>query len=870
MIVPISSTAERVLRALARGPAKAKEIATGGLSVPTFYRVTKELPPGFVLADSEGYHTLGEKGQAWLDARDASVDAVPELPIPALAHAPSPEHRSFLELGMCGAVARAHSVADRSLPCFLLVGEPGSFKTTIGAALVALAGGNPETDVVLAAQATGKGLLVRRNARGEEIYRCSLLDVPVAVFDEMEKVEDARAAGDLANCYFGGTAIVNTEGPAIPLRCLPVGTMNPASNGARNFAELTDLHDSRERRVTLAQLPKVVIPKEKLDDDWFANLVAQDRDRTPKLPVPRNPGLKVAGRFRAIIDLVFKNAKAAERMDPHVLKIFACGATAWFDDERAMRHVAFHWTRLQATNGLCHDDWEERLLAHFAPEATKKVRRTKRVLRKSRPLYNAVKNYLDGDFDRALVILVKEGTLRRENPVLARVMEEIKAKVIEGFSSDPGHALFLLQLELELQKRGLSTRGAVAQAQRALDLGLTTEQTERSLELGAEILDRKRLGRVPPEARARFTPERRRKTEGGRRARRENPLRIRQGDHQRERRCHAHHRADREAPEDVIRAHPPGTGGASRGECRPLDLRRVQQGLVEPGRSGRRAGAAQRSAPNGEAVEQGPVREILHNQVYLGDIVWNRETSAQCVRLLGGKLSQKLALHTSRVSGQRIAWEQNEPSEHIVLKDRHPPIISRELFAKTRATLADRRTRAHQPLSRRSFGLVDLAFCANCGNRLMSRSSLMRGRTYRYYFCEADAGHATRVRADVLERAVVQALRSCVRVPGGRRLVEQRLSARALLDLEIALEADDRPRSQMTFRALVERVDVRSTVVAKGGRTHCRLISAKLVVHEHLRRRAPINLLGALQGEAVIRDQRRQAGHGAPGSRPGT
>lgn len=246
--------------------------------------------------------------------------------------------------------------------------------------------------------------------------------------------------------------------------------------------------------------------------------------------------------------------------------------------------------------------------------------------------------------------------------------------------------------------------------------------------------------------------------------------------------------------------------------------------------------------PTDKPWNKGTVREILHNQVYVGDIVWNRETTAQCVRLLGGKLSQKLALHTSRVSGQRIAWAQNDPSEHIVLKDRHPPVVSREVFAKARATLAERNNRPHQPLSRRSFPLVELALCANCGHRLMSRSTLMRGRTYRYYFCEAADDHATRVRADHLEGAVVMALRQCIRSPRGRGPDKPRLVARVLRDLEVALDADERSRAQAAFRALIERIDVRSAVISKGDRTHSRLISAELTVLSLLRRRGPIDL----------------------------
>jgi hypothetical protein len=142
----------------------------------------------------------------------------------------------------------------------------------------------------------------------------------------------------------------------------------------------------------------------------------------------------------------------------------------------------------------------------------------------------------------------------------------------------------------------------------------------------------------------------------------------------------------------------------------------------------------------------------------------------------------------------------------------------------------------------------------------------MRGRTYRYYFCEAAGDHATRVRADVLEGAVVLALRSCVRSPAGRPTPERRQAARVLGNLEVALDVDDRPRAQAAFRALIKRVEIRSTATTVSGRTHNRLTSAKLIPHEHLRRRVPIDLQRALQEQQFLRNQRGQVGHGTPGS----
>jgi DNA invertase Pin-like site-specific DNA recombinase len=58
--------------------------------------------------------------------------------------------------------------------------------------------------------------------------------------------------------------------------------------------------------------------------------------------------------------------------------------------------------------------------------------------------------------------------------------------------------------------------------------------------------------------------------------------------------------------------------------------------------------------PTKRPWNKGTVRDILQNAVYVGDIVWNRETTARCVRFLDGELSQRLATHASRRTGQRV------------------------------------------------------------------------------------------------------------------------------------------------------------------------------------------------------------------------
>jgi hypothetical protein len=499
MIAPsMKPAAERLLRLIVERASRAKDLVRTGLSQATVFRhVSSLLAEGFVTVDDNGVYRASRKGREWIDARTLDLEVAPELPIPALSKAPSPVHRAILELGACAAAARVHRTADRSLAGFVLLGPSGTFKSTTACAMVAMAGGDVREDVVDAASEAGRGLLVRRNARGEEVTRCRLLKVPVAVFDETDKLQDARAKSILENVYFMGTATANNEGTVFDVTCTPVATLNPVDEEGSTFAELTGFHCSRERRVVLVQLPKVSIPPERLDEDWLAELVSADRDRAVKLPPPRSPALKAAGRFREIIDLVIEDPKRAQDVDPHVLNVMARGATAWLDDERAIRLVSFAWARLMVTNGYCHPDWELRLQLHFAPAAVRKARRARRRARRMKKLEDAVKKHLGGDLAHALKVIRREGVVRTEAPELVTGMEAIARTVVSDFEGDARRVVSVLERDVALRRRGLSIDNAVVLVQSANDARLSVEEAARLIRIGADLL---RLARSPQEA----------------------------------------------------------------------------------------------------------------------------------------------------------------------------------------------------------------------------------------------------------------------------------------------------------------------------------------------------------------------------------
>lgn len=196
------------------------------------------------------------------------------------------------------------------------------------------------------------------------------------------------------------------------------------------------------------------------------------------------------------------------------------------------------------------------------------------------------------------------------------------------------------------------------------------------------------------------------------------------------------------------------------------------------------------------------VRDILLNPVYLGDVVWNRETSARCIRWLDNALSTKLALHVSQRTGRRIAWARNLPKDHLVLRDRHEPIVSREDFAQVQDVMRQRNARETIAVtaSRRSFPLGGLLFCGICERGMYSRTAHVKGRRYRYYYCSSRS-HACRVRADVLEARAVEEIRQRL-----RRTRHGAAVRNLLQDLKTTLDAGERQRARRLLQELVQRV----------------------------------------------------------------
>ncbi len=221
------------------------------------------------------------------------------------------------------------------------------------------------------------------------------------------------------------------------------------------------------------------------------------------------------------------------------------------------------------------------------------------------------------------------------------------------------------------------------------------------------------------------------------------------------------------------------------------------------------------------------IRSMLVNPIYTGDMVWNRRTDARFHQIKNGQ-----AVERKNVHGARLV--PNDESDWMIVRDAHPPLVSRRLFEQAKQRRECRiesieqrgknprlQTQGRNWHGRRSrFILSGLLTCSLCGSRYQGltrhkgkkRRDGSRVKNY-YYGC---GGHITKGKAvcemnsipqDVLESTVIDAVLDFYRpylAKGGR--LELGAEVKRLLGSEGKDLAGARER------ALAEKQKIDSTI----------------------------------------------------------
>ncbi|MCL6452025.1 MAG: recombinase family protein [Alicyclobacillus sp.] len=152
---------------------------------------------------------------------------------------------------------------------------------------------------------------------------------------------------------------------------------------------------------------------------------------------------------------------------------------------------------------------------------------------------------------------------------------------------------------------------------------------------------------------------------------------------------------------------------------------------------------------NGNLWSRVTVNRVLRNPAYAGDLVYGRTRN-----------TLKRVFDESGYS--KVRGRNGLPAdEWVVVRDAHPALVSREVFASAEALLVERAK--HNP-RRTRHPLTGILRCGRCGSGMLCQTHRSRGTAYRYYVCSRafrfgrDQCDQPNLRAEDTERVVWQFL----------------------------------------------------------------------------------------------------------------
>lgn len=166
----------------------------------------------------------------------------------------------------------------------------------------------------------------------------------------------------------------------------------------------------------------------------------------------------------------------------------------------------------------------------------------------------------------------------------------------------------------------------------------------------------------------------------------------------------------------------------------------------------------------------GTLRDILLNRVYVGDMVWNKETSSKFIKLVGGRI-ERHSSHTSARGGKPTGYARHAAADWVVLEDHHEGLVPRSLFAQAgeRLTARGAATEGAPRAHRLVYPLSGRVRCRMCTARMNGNAQHAKGYHYRRYMCASYFQNRSCetyvVDAPKLERKVLAVLQAAYVVP---------------------------------------------------------------------------------------------------------
>ena len=146
-----------------------------------------------------------------------------------------------------------------------------------------------------------------------------------------------------------------------------------------------------------------------------------------------------------------------------------------------------------------------------------------------------------------------------------------------------------------------------------------------------------------------------------------------------------------------------------------------------------------RKTGSGNSFGKNSLHELLRNERYTGTYIYNRAPR--------------------RIDGHRNAHAKKGEDDLIRIENGIPAVIDRALWERVQKRMEENRKTPARNKAKIAYLLSGKLFCGHCGSAMVGQSTMVRGKQYAYYDCNAQARLRTcdkkRVRKEEIEQAVV-------------------------------------------------------------------------------------------------------------------
>ena len=316
----------------------------------TYRRIEKLLKMGLLTRGEEGYKLTPAGEKALLGQNEGLAGTWPHL-----AAIPTAYHLAMAELIIAAVSARISGLFSEHLPSFLLVGPTMAWKTSLARFLCQAFGLDPARHIIDLSTETSRSLWLRRNAKGQVIYKREILSAPFVTFDEYGLADkQVRVA---VGHFIAGRLKVPVENEVLEFRVTPLLTANPLKEEG-NVKSRTGFSEPQIRRTVICDLCAVSLPDLAVEGE---EILERERQAAP---FPLRPAKeRLVSLRRKIVQLMRKLIRpdAQSLVDTEMLRILCCGMAAYMEPRQALWRVMLDYCTVVETLGWTVENWRELL-----------------------------------------------------------------------------------------------------------------------------------------------------------------------------------------------------------------------------------------------------------------------------------------------------------------------------------------------------------------------------------------------------------------------------------------------------------------------------------------------------------------------------